>query len=144
MARSLHEHLRALADAIEADEKADRDAALAEKVEKMETVAEGERLSPEDRALLDWARGLKERLEAEDAEDEAADEVAKKRAEKKTEEKPAEEKPRARRPGRKSGQAYSWYTDADGNVIQVTDGMARVYSGPDEDDEVELPEAAES
>ncbi len=42
------------------------------------------------------------------------------------------------RPGRKSGQAYQWTVDDEGNVVKK--GTATVYNGPDEDDEVEIPE----
>lgn len=47
-------------------------------------------------------------------------------------------KPLARRmrPGRKSGAAYDWYTDDDGNVVRSP--VAVIYSGEDEPDEVEM------
>jgi hypothetical protein len=40
------------------------------------------------------------------------------------------------RPGRKSGRAYGWWIDDDGEVVKLD--IARIYSGPDEPDEVEL------
>lgn len=40
------------------------------------------------------------------------------------------------RPGRKSGRAYGWWIDDDGEVIKLD--IARVYSGEDEPDEVDL------
>lgn len=40
------------------------------------------------------------------------------------------------RPGRKSGRAYGWWIDDDGEVVKLD--IARVYSGPDEPDEVDL------
>lgn len=49
----------------------------------------------------------------------------------------AKPKSKARiRPGRKSGRAYGWWIDDDGEVVKLD--IARVYSGPDEPDEVEL------
>jgi hypothetical protein len=42
------------------------------------------------------------------------------------------------RPGRKSGQAYTWTVDDDGKVQRLD--IPHVYSGPDEDAEVPLPE----
>lgn len=50
-----------------------------------------------------------------------------------------EEKPKPKRnvrPGRKSGRAYGWWVDENGKVIQLD--IARVYSGEDEPDEVEM------
>ena len=41
------------------------------------------------------------------------------------------------RPGRKSGSAYDWDVDDDGRVHKLD--VARVYSGEDEADEVDLP-----
>ena len=51
---------------------------------------------------------------------------------------PDEPKPPARRkrPGRKSGSAYDWYVDDDGNVVRSP--VAVIYSGEDEPDEVEM------
>lgn len=43
------------------------------------------------------------------------------------------------RPGRKQGQAYNWETDDDGNVVPLE--VARIWSEPDEADEVSLPAA---
>lgn len=47
-----------------------------------------------------------------------------------------EEKVRKTRKGRKHGRAYDWYVDDKGRV-KVTD-VATVYSGEDEEDEVEM------
>jgi hypothetical protein len=47
-------------------------------------------------------------------------------------------KPKRRtRPGRKAGQAYGWWVGADGQVEKLD--IARVYTGEDEADEVDLP-----
>lgn len=40
------------------------------------------------------------------------------------------------RPGRKSGHAYDWWVDEDGKLVRLD--IARVYSGPDEPDKVEM------
>lgn len=47
-------------------------------------------------------------------------------------------KERKTRQGRKSGSLYHYVTDDDGRVKAVD--IPTIYSGPDEDDEVELPE----
>jgi hypothetical protein len=52
-----------------------------------------------------------------------------------------EKEPTVTRQGRKSGQAYDYDVDEDGQVTKL--GFARVYSGPDEEDEVEVPPAPE-
>lgn len=44
---------------------------------------------------------------------------------------------RRTRPGRKSGRPYSFDVDDEGNVRDLD--TAKIYNGPDEDDEVELP-----
>lgn len=52
---------------------------------------------------------------------------------------PAQKPKKKTRPGRKSGNAYDWDVDERGQVVPL--GMARVYGGDDEDDEVELRDA---
>jgi hypothetical protein len=42
-----------------------------------------------------------------------------------------------KRPGRRSGMAYDWWVDDDGRVTKLD--VARVYTGEDEPEEVELP-----
>jgi hypothetical protein len=54
----------------------------------------------------------------------------------------ADEKPRRTRPGRKSGNAYQYWVDDDGRVHKTD--IAHIYSGDDEDDEVELPDEPEA
>lgn len=57
--------------------------------------------------------------------------------EEKEEEEEEEKKPKTRtRPGRKSGRAYGWWVDDKGEVIPLD--IARIYSGEDEPDTVEL------
>lgn len=41
------------------------------------------------------------------------------------------------RPGRRSGMAYDWWVDDEGQVTKLD--VARVYNGEDEPDEVEIP-----
>lgn len=51
--------------------------------------------------------------------------------------KPKPEPPkRSTRPGRRSGQAYDWFVDDDGQVVRSN--VAVIYSGEDEPDEVEM------
>lgn len=52
-----------------------------------------------------------------------------------------EEAPKRTRAGRKSGGAYPFDIDDGGRVIPLS--VARVYNGPDEPDEVELPDEDE-
>lgn len=49
---------------------------------------------------------------------------------------PSPPKPKTR-PGRKANMAYDWDVDDDGRVVELD--VARIYSGEDEPDEVELP-----
>lgn len=51
-----------------------------------------------------------------------------------------DDRPRTR-DGRKSGAVYDWDVDAKGNRVPLE--VPKVYSGEDEDDEVELPDDAE-
>lgn len=48
-------------------------------------------------------------------------------------------KPKKTRPGRKSGNVYDWDVDGDGKVVRLD--TAKVYSGDDEPDRVEIPTA---
>lgn len=59
-----------------------------------------------------------------------------------TDEPPAAKPPRRTRPGRKSGMAYDWWVDDEGRVTKLD--IARVYTGEDEPDEVELPDEEET
>lgn len=54
------------------------------------------------------------------------------------EETPPEPRVAKTRPGRKSGQAYPWTVDDTGRVTRTD--LPFIYNGPDEADEVELPE----
>lgn len=69
-----------------------------------------------------------------------AEREAQEAAEQDTKPKPTPaEKPRTR-PGRKSGAAYDWWIDDEsGEVVKLP--VARVYTGEDEDDEVEIRQA---
>lgn len=52
--------------------------------------------------------------------------------------KPPKNKPKRTRPGRRSGAVYDWFVDENGKVVKAE--VAKVYTGEDEPDEVELPE----
>lgn len=56
-------------------------------------------------------------------------------------EPPQETEPVTVRPGRRSGMAYDWDVDEDGQVVELP--VARVYTGEDEPDEIEVPAAPE-
>lgn len=134
MAKPLHEYLRDLAAQIEKDEQADRDAEAKKKLAELEGAA----LSADDRELLDWARKFRAELEKDDGGNPPA---APGRVPSDPEQKPKEDDPkppaaRKTRPGRKSGMAYQWTVDDTGKVEKLD--LARVYSGPDEPDEVEI------
>lgn len=137
MARSLSEYLRAAAEAAEADERADRDADAMERLKAMEERAQGETLSAEDRELLEWARKFRAELDKDDEPDEPP--AAKPKDEAKPDEPEPEAKPKRVRPGRKSGGAYDFDVDeSTGKVVKLD--VARIYSGEDEPDEVEIAE----
>lgn len=77
---------------------------------------------------------VQEEVKEEEKEEEKKEEEKEDETEDEAEDK---KKNKARtRPGRKSGRAYGWWIDEDGEVIKLD--IARVYSGPDEPDEVEL------
>lgn len=146
MARSLKEILRKLADEIEADEEGEKAEQQRKELEDLKAKA----LSDDDRAVLDRARALLAELDAErDADDGERDEKkdddeAKAKPKPKPKQKAKaddDEAPPAKptRPGRKSGDAYDWWVQDDGTVVKLD--VARVYDGPDEPDEVELPDS---
>jgi hypothetical protein len=116
---------------------------LIEKVEKREADARAELADAETAEERQQIRARIDALEARNAEmekllaghDEPEPEVE-------TEPEPEPEEPEARRtrPGRRSGAAYMWTVDDDGNRVELD--IPSVYSGADEPDEVELPPAA--
>lgn len=86
---------------------------------------------PEERAQL--RELLAEELETPaPAQEPPADEKDKR----KPKPKPKPSSDRKTRPGRRSGQAYDWFVDDDGNVVRSN--VAVIYSGEDEPDEVEM------
>ena|SRR5260221_8028586 len=134
-------HLRKWADELEAEEKAELEAGERAKIERL---LNQETIAPDD---LAWLKKVRAEMEAEDLVD------GKKPPKGKADPKdppadppidppadpPADPPSGKTRPGRKSGNAYDWTVDDDGNVVR--DGVAHIYSGADEDDEVALPEA---
>lgn len=129
--------LRDLADAYEREEKGESDAGLRAEidelkeaiskkpqVEKQDALAE---LDDEERQLLADHRAGK--LNPPPADEQPSEEIL-------------ETTPKRTRPGRRSGQAYNYFIDDDGRK-HPTD-LPTIYSGPDEPDEVELPEDDEA
>lgn len=123
-------------EALDADEREERESKLDARLEKIEQSITELRAAPgeDDDELAALAQQLKETRE------ELA-ELKKAKAKPKPKAKPADDDdaPKTRQ-GRKSGNAYDWDVDDDGNVRKLD--IARVYQGEDEPDEVELPEAA--
>lgn len=73
----------------------------------------------------------------EEIKEEKKEEKDDKKEEKEDEKEDEKKDPKRRtRPGRKSGRAYGWWIDDDGEVVKLD--IARVYSGEDEPDEVDL------
>jgi hypothetical protein len=125
--------LRKLADEYEAEEERERSSAREERIDKLEAeLRKAMRRTPE--AVDDAVEELSDeewKLIEQHRKGAAAPPPA-------VEEPTEEEPPRRTRLGRKSGQAYMWTVDDDGNVQKVD--IAHVYSGADEPDEVTLPD----
>lgn len=137
MAKSLSEYFRAVAEQIEADEKAERDEQAQQELEQLRSRA----LSDDDRKDLEWVRSFRAKLEKDESDESEGEEEEERTAAKKPAPKPKSEDDRPERrvrPGRKSGAAYQWWVDDEtGEVIKLD--TARIYDGPDEPEEVEIP-----
>ena len=118
-------HLRKLADEIDAEEaEAERER------QEAETKAERDRLDEKLRTLDEKAAKVDDliaKLEGDPAGEPPAP-------------KPPAGEEKETRPGRKSGQAYDWDVDANGNVYDLD--VATVWTGKDEPDEVEIEDDA--
>lgn len=125
--------LRDLADAYEREEEGERSAALATEIAELKAKVEAAPAAKVDDALEDITEEERELIRAHRAGASPAPPRAVKPKEEPT--------PRRTRPGRKSGMAYEWYVDDDGKVVKTD--IANIYNGPDEEQEVELPEALE-
>lgn len=91
-------------------------------------------LPPESRAEVRAALAeAKEEIENEEKDGKRTKET---KTEDTKDEKNKKDEKRRTRPGRKSGRAYGWWIDEEGEVIKLD--IARVYSGEDEPDEVDL------
>ncbi len=137
-------HLRKWADELEAEEKAELDAAERKRIEEL---AAKPSLESEE---IEWLRKMRAGLDEEDkadAEKAKAEEEAKTKAKAEEDAKgntddagtATDDQKAKTRPGRKNGQAYGWWVDDDGKVFRLD--TARIYSGEDEPDEVEIAEA---
>lgn len=125
--------LRDLADAYEREEEGERTAALAKEIEDLKAAVAAAPAAKVDDALEDVTDEERELIRAHRAG------TPKPKRETKPKEEP---KPRRTRPGRKSGMLYEWHVDDDGNVIKTD--IPTVYNGPDEEQEVELPDPVEA
>lgn len=140
--------LRRWADEIDAEERAERETELEKKVDRLEAQLASSGLSADDRALLTRARERLAALEAADSDGGTNDDQGSRADGARNDDDDGgsgsgDDQGRRRRrtrPGRKSGAAYDWTLDDDGEVVRSD--VAVVYSGEDEPDEVEL-EAAE-
>lgn len=80
---------------------------------------------------------VEEEIEEEEDDDDSKKKTTKVKNEDEDDDDGKKKTPKVRtRPGRKSGRAYGWWIDDDGEVVRLD--IARVYSGPDEPDEVDL------
>lgn len=122
--------LRRWADELDAEERAEKEAALEDKVAKLE---QGRETDEKDQEIEE----LKAKLAALEAADRPPEGDAPPAAT--TDDEPTieeeEVKPKTR-PGRKSGAAYDWYVGEDGQIIDSE--TAIIYSGPDEPESVAL------
>lgn len=130
--------LRKWADELDAEERGERETALEAKVDRLETQLASTGLSEDDRRLLTEAQERLAALEAADDPDDPDDSGGSPGVGAGETHPPApNSSPKKKtRPGRKSGAAYDWTVDDDGHV-QHSD-VAVIYTGADEDDEVEL------
>lgn len=123
--------LRKWADELDAEERAEKEAALEDKVSKLE---EGQQSDEKDRQIAELQAKLAALEAADTAEQQEQQHAPAPEAEEATIEE--EEREPLTRPGRKSGAAYDWYIGEDGQVVQSD--TAIVYSGEDEPESVAL------
>jgi hypothetical protein len=134
-------HLRKLADELDAEDHAAAEEELRAKVDRLEAAQGKGGLSPEQQAVLDRAQKLLDELDEEERLEREKNAGGGGAATVDTGGNPVPPAPPAdkkTRPGRKSGMAYDWDVDDDGKVVKAD--TAIVWTGADEDDEVELPE----
>lgn len=138
----IKEVLRRVVDELDTE---DRNALLLElkdkKLTSRELVEAIRNLPPEERAevrdaFLEVANETKSEKGAADKLEDDAEKDEEAKGVEGDDDETKKEKKRKTRPGRKNGRAYAWYVDEKGKV-QVSD-VARVYSGEDEPDEVDL------
>ena len=146
MARNLTSaDLRRLADELDRDDERVTIEALRAEVEELkgrkpsreEIVSVLAELDDDERAEL----GLPVR-ETEEIEEEAEPKRKRKGKLQAAPEPEQEQEAPKLRPGRKSGNAYAWDVDEQGQVVGLN--HAKVYMGEDEPDEVEIPELREA
>jgi len=133
MARSMQERFRAWADEMDAEERDERERKLQEEIAELRAGG----LSTAEREELATLRARLDALEAADRRDDTPDDPDP-ADDPDPGDDPDDPAPRKRmRPGRKSGMAYDWTVDDDGQVVDLD--IAAVWTGEDEPDRVELP-----
>ena len=138
----IKEALRRLLKELDDEEKDDLLKELkGKKLTSQELLEAIKELPPESRKeIREVFLGIQEEIEEETEEEETKKTKTKTKETTNEEEESEEEEEtkskRKTRPGRKSGRAYGWWIDEKGKVIPLD--IARIYSGEDEPDEVEL------
>lgn len=136
MAADIKTVLKRLLEELDAeDEKELIEALKGKKLTADELLAAIRELPPESKKEVREA--LADVQEEIEEEDKTKPKTKKKEEETEEEEKEKPKNKKARtRPGRKSGRAYDWWVDEEGEVVRLD--IARIYSGEDEPDEIEM------
>jgi hypothetical protein len=137
----IKEALRRLLKELDAEEKDELLQSLqGKKLTAQELLEAIKELPPEARKeVREVFYGIQEEIDEEQTDEEKTKTTKTKATDEnddKNEEDETTKSKRKTRPGRKSGRAYGWWIDEDGKVIPLD--IARIYSGEDEPDEVEL------
>lgn len=137
MARALTTaELRSWADKLDGDEREERIAKLEAEITELREQRSQAGLSDEERAELTELREKVAALEAAGADDDDQDDDD--QDDDQDDDDDGKRKRKRYRPGRKSGAAYDWTVDENGDVVDLE--VATVWTGGDEPDRVELPE----
>lgn len=123
-------HLRKWADELDAEDRAEKETALEDRLAALEA---GRQTDEKDREIEE----LKAKLAALEAAGDPDPDPDPTLVVVDPDPDPDPDPPKPKtRPGRKSGAAYDWYVGEDGQIIDSE--TAIVYSGPDEPDSVAL------
>lgn len=127
--------LRKLADDMDAEERAEEEVTLRERIDRLEAALASGGLTDDQRTTLERAEAMLNELEAADRRDDQEHEEEEPDG---TDDDNGRKPRKPTRPGRKRGHAYAWDVDEDGNVVKLS--TAKVWGGDDEPDRVELPD----